>query len=107
MVNPPPMNSASGGGKFLRAAGASRNNREVGCPQGHRIVRDVLESGGMGFDGNGPTASITAHPLNANRATTGPHIPEQLPWHRGQGSQRHGADFAFGQLSVVVIGSIW
>ena len=60
----------------------------------------------MGFDGNGPTAGITAHPLNAYRATASPHIPQQLPWHRGQGRQRHGAHFAFGQLAVVVIGRV-
>ena len=56
----------------------------------------------MGFDSDGLAAGITPHPLNTNRATAGSDIPQQLSRQRSQGGQRHGADFAFRQLPVMM-----
>ena len=87
------------GERFGRAA---FDDDEAGHAEGRGVPRDARGALRVGLDGDGAERAVGEHPFDPDRAGAGADVPEQFAAARRERRQGHGADFALGELAVML-----
>ena len=102
-VTPPPMKTASGALSPASACGAgARDEPQPGHAEGRRVAGDPLPAVGARLDRDRAAGRVDAHPLDADAARPGAHVPQQLAGHRGERGEGQRPHLALGDLPVVL-----
>ena len=78
------------------------HHHETGHAERGGVADDAVPAVGAGLDRDRPAGRVSPHPLDADAARAGPHVPQQLAGDRGERGQRQRADLPLGDLPVLL-----